>query len=588
MTKLPAYRVNLNEALGNARLDDPVRVEKLLQAQGDEMLEALRKKPGALARQVKEIGALYEVLRSVSDVDKPHAQSWPRGSSPQRPPWKVAFDSEGCRVLQRSSTEGSPLQTLCVEGLLEGPLLHALCVGYEAPYFPLWQPSSTFPKFAVTSAKWIRQFFPGQALWLENITVQYPLAPRDLCVFTYIVPIPDAKQVLFVLRSVPHDLSLLDWDTEIFTKADVAPPEKGIVRMELSGGVLLHHISDTLCAYRTITHLDMKLDHVPPAILNFISRQLAPPGHKLFDKQVKSLRHTDKGPYHELLSKEQLYLRIKELLYGQPNRPSPAAIVNSPLPAVKTVKTLQTASLQPAAQPRAQPSNKQPSMQMHWAEHAHTSSPPTSSGRPATLEVQVGPSAPSTPASAGTPVAAASTRSAGTPSWSWRFRRSANGSAHSLSPQQGRASHTVVEQAGTRLELVEYPPTPSTSGQEGADPQVTPRTVRSTIAPFAQHGRVDQPATPHKANGNAESELPDADYAAEDGLIHALATLKKAIQLAYKHKEQRSQCAVPPTPTPHDPLDEKSETVVSDSLKVLRHATSVFNSHAACLDREPR
>lgn len=38
--------------------------------------------------------------------------------------------------------------------------------------------------------------------------------------------------------------------------------------------------------FRTIANLDVKIDFVPPSLINFIARQLIGNGHKLFQKVV--------------------------------------------------------------------------------------------------------------------------------------------------------------------------------------------------------------------------------------------------------------------------------------------------------------
>ncbi|KAL0316021.1 UNVERIFIED_CONTAM: hypothetical protein Sradi_5480300 [Sesamum radiatum] len=64
----------------------------------------------------------------------------------------------------------------------------------------------------------------------------------------------------------------------------------------------------------TIASMDIKLDFVPPAIINFISRQLIGSGFKLYKKEVASVSKGDEKFCKAL--KEPLYARIREALYS--------------------------------------------------------------------------------------------------------------------------------------------------------------------------------------------------------------------------------------------------------------------------------
>uniref|UniRef100_A0A2P2MCP4 Uncharacterized protein MANES_09G043100 n=2 Tax=Rhizophora mucronata TaxID=61149 RepID=A0A2P2MCP4_RHIMU len=66
--------------------------------------------------------------------------------------------------------------------------------------------------------------------------------------------------------------------------------------------------------FRTIANIDMKLDFVPPFLINFISRQLIGSGFRLYQKVVTSLSKYDED-YGKALE-DPLYVRIREALYS--------------------------------------------------------------------------------------------------------------------------------------------------------------------------------------------------------------------------------------------------------------------------------
>ncbi|RVW23612.1 hypothetical protein CK203_095820 [Vitis vinifera] len=63
---------------------------------------------------------------------------------------------------------------------------------------------------------------------------------------------------------------------------------------------------------RTIANMDIKLDFVPPSLINFISRQLVGSGFRLYQKIVSSASEGNED-FHEALG-GPLYTRIREAL----------------------------------------------------------------------------------------------------------------------------------------------------------------------------------------------------------------------------------------------------------------------------------
>ncbi|CAH9068359.1 unnamed protein product [Cuscuta epithymum] len=67
-------------------------------------------------------------------------------------------------------------------------------------------------------------------------------------------------------------------------------------------------------SYFRIANMDIKLDFVPPALINFFSRQLIGSGFKLYKKEVASVSIGDED-FSKALKGLQ-YNRIREALYS--------------------------------------------------------------------------------------------------------------------------------------------------------------------------------------------------------------------------------------------------------------------------------
>ncbi|KAE8732683.1 Calcium-dependent protein kinase 1 [Hibiscus syriacus] len=94
---------------------------------------------------------------------------------------------------------------------------------------------------------------------------------------------------------------------------DTIPEAKDVVRIDLVGGFALQKVNDERSYFRTIANMDMKLDFVPPSLINFISRKLAGNGFKLYQKTVASVKKCDKD-YRKAL-RDPLFSLIREALY---------------------------------------------------------------------------------------------------------------------------------------------------------------------------------------------------------------------------------------------------------------------------------
>ncbi|GMH22980.1 hypothetical protein Nepgr_024823 [Nepenthes gracilis] len=93
------------------------------------------------------------------------------------------------------------------------------------------------------------------------------------------------------------------------------------------GGFALQKVTEERSYFRTIANVDIKLDIVPPSLINFISRQLIGSGFRIYQKTIASISKGDKNFGKALI--DPLYKQIHEGIYskGNPERDLETGIV---------------------------------------------------------------------------------------------------------------------------------------------------------------------------------------------------------------------------------------------------------------------
>ena len=95
---------------------------------------------------------------------------------------------------------------------------------------------------------------------------------------------------------------------------DVIPEAKGVLRIDLLEGYVTQKVTSERRYFRAIGDLDIKLNFMPPSLINFISRQLIGSGFRLYQKSVVSKMNDDKELGKALT--DLLYVRTREALYN--------------------------------------------------------------------------------------------------------------------------------------------------------------------------------------------------------------------------------------------------------------------------------
>ncbi|XP_026426003.1 uncharacterized protein LOC113322178 isoform X2 [Papaver somniferum] len=222
--------------------------------------------------------------------------------------WKLKQDTDEYRVMYREGPQGTPLHSLLVEGFVDGPMDVCLCLAWEIALFHRWWPQFNFPTFKIIESKCVQKVRIGEQIALVRMKCAWPLSAREVVVHYFEVEILEDDLIIVVLNSVT-DTESVDRSTHGFTN-DGIPEVKDIVRAELVGAFALQKVTSDRSYFRTIMTMDIKLDFVPPSLINFMSRQLVGSGFKLYKKAVASVAKGDED-FGKVL-KDTLYVRIRE------------------------------------------------------------------------------------------------------------------------------------------------------------------------------------------------------------------------------------------------------------------------------------
>ncbi|XP_011094193.1 uncharacterized protein LOC105173956 isoform X1 [Sesamum indicum] len=313
------YRSKLDKTLASPDLTNDEMIHTLVKNQilqsSNHQLEEYT--DYVVERRSKEISNFLSMLRSasVNDVEKS------KSNDESQIGWKVKQDTEEFRVMYREGHEGTPFHTLLVEGYVDGPVDVCLCISCESDLYKKWWPQTAIPTFKVISSQCVQRVGIGEQILLVRMKVSWPLSSREVLVHSFAFEYLQDGLVVVLLNSISNSETIAR-STHGFTSDGIPDPED-VVRIDLVGGFALQKVSATRSYFRTIANMDIKLDFVPPAFINFISRQLIGSGFKLYKKEVASVSEGDEK-FHEAL-KDPLYIRIHDALYSKNTfSPSPA------------------------------------------------------------------------------------------------------------------------------------------------------------------------------------------------------------------------------------------------------------------------
>ncbi|XP_027937302.1 uncharacterized protein LOC114192000 isoform X2 [Vigna unguiculata] len=303
--KIVQYRERLDRTLASPDLTNDDLLKKLVRNQL--LLSSEPEVEDQLAEvKTADVSHFLDMLRSVSSDDSGR-------SNTSHTDWKLKQDGEEFRVMYREGPEGTPFHTMLVEGFVDGPVDACLCISWETYLYKKWWPQSTVPTFKILSTECLQKVGIGEQLSLVRMKVSWPLSTREAIVHYYLFEYFQDDLIVVLTNSVSDSKSATE--TLYGFNNEVIPEAKDVVRIDLVGGFALQKVTSERSYFRTIANMDVKLDFVPPSLINFISRQLIGNGFRLFQKAVSSMTNHGKGEFSKALG-DPLYVRIREALYN--------------------------------------------------------------------------------------------------------------------------------------------------------------------------------------------------------------------------------------------------------------------------------
>lgn len=222
--------------------------------------------------------------------------------------WKVKQDTDQLRVMYREGPEGTPFHTLLAEGFADGPIDVCTCVSWESSLYKKWFPQYNLPTFKVAQSGCLKKVRVGEEISLVRVKVPWPVSEREALLHYFELEYLKEDLVIVIMKTI-SDMDNINIETHGFSRDGI--PEAGdTVRIDVVGGFVLQRITKEKSFFRAIANMDIKLDFVPPWLINFISRQLIGSGHKLYQKAVSTVANCDED-YKKAL-REPLYVRIRE------------------------------------------------------------------------------------------------------------------------------------------------------------------------------------------------------------------------------------------------------------------------------------
>ncbi|XP_013715584.1 uncharacterized protein LOC106419358 isoform X2 [Brassica napus] len=295
------YRDKLDKTLSSPDLTNDQTLKSLLRKQ---LYPSQECNENILDKRTADVSKLLTTLRSVSMTDD-HGNS----------DWKLKHDLEDCRVMYREGVDGSPFHTMLVEGYMDAPLQECLCVSWEATLYKKWWPQFTFPPFKIVQNTCLQKVRIGEQVCFIRMKVPWPLAERELIVHYFLFEYFKDGLVVILLNTI-SDLDSIGVSSKEINE-DVMSVTPGAVRIDVVGGFVLQKVTPERSYFRTIGDIDIKLDFVPPSLMNFVSRQLIGNGFRLYKKSVASVAKFDED-YSRALA-DPLYTKIRQALYSTDN-----------------------------------------------------------------------------------------------------------------------------------------------------------------------------------------------------------------------------------------------------------------------------
>ncbi|KAK4798263.1 hypothetical protein SAY86_030589 [Trapa natans] len=306
--RISQYRNRLDKTLASPHLTNADTLKSLIKTHllSTTLTGAEECSEGLLEKRTSEVSNFLDMLRSASvktegtkAAERSHAE------------WKLKQDNEEFRVMYREGPPGSPFHTLLVEGYIDGPIDACLCVSWESSLYKKWWPQYHVPTFKIVSSHRLLKLRIGDEISLVRVKVSWPLSTREALVQFFVFEYFQDEMIIVLMNTV-NESENIDISTHGYNR-DMIPEAKDVVRIGTVGGFALQKVNTNRSYFRTIANVDLKLDFVPPSLINFISRQLIGSGFKLYQKAISTVFSSDEE-FKKALG-GPLYSRIRDALY---------------------------------------------------------------------------------------------------------------------------------------------------------------------------------------------------------------------------------------------------------------------------------
>ncbi|KAF3550707.1 hypothetical protein DY000_02003976 [Brassica cretica] len=290
------YRERLDKTLASPALTNEQTLKTLIRNQLNEEECSV----DVLDQRVAGLSSILEKLRSVSAKDQDLSNPTKEASCGD---WKVKHDHEDCRVMYREGFDGSPFHTLLIEGYMDGPIQDCLYVSWESSLYEKWWPNSVFPAFRILQTGCLQKFRINEQICLVRVKVPWPMTNREAIVQFFLFEYFKDGLVIILLNSI---------SASQVESIGISEEAENAVRIDLVGGVAIQKVSPVRSYLRYLVEFDIKLDLIPPSLINFMSRQLLGNGFKLFKETIGSVVKSE--DYAKVLD-GPLYTLVRKALY---------------------------------------------------------------------------------------------------------------------------------------------------------------------------------------------------------------------------------------------------------------------------------
>ncbi|XP_042511352.1 uncharacterized protein LOC122086530 isoform X3 [Macadamia integrifolia] len=305
--KMSEFQKRLDKTLSSQNLTNEEYIKNLLKKQvlrSSPQCEIQEPTENIIEERAKEALNFLNMLRSASQDDSDVSQTHEK---PQAD-WKLKEDNEEFKVMYREGPQGTPFHMILVEGFVDAPVDVCICVAWESSLYKKWWPQLSIPTFKIATSSCLQKVRIGEQICLVRMKFSWPLSAREAVMRFLELDFFEDDLIVGLINSI-SDLQSVDRSTHGFTNEGI-PEEKDVIRIDIVGGFAFQKVSSNRSYFRTILTMDVKLEFVPPSLINFVSRQIFGSGYKLFKKMVISAAKGDKDFSKAL--EDRLYVQIRE------------------------------------------------------------------------------------------------------------------------------------------------------------------------------------------------------------------------------------------------------------------------------------